>query len=260
MGSVGTAEPHAARAPEWETLLPAKRGTLPGGAPLRRTDPGGPDSAKVVLLGLYPALTEKQQLTVGGKRMWLPAQVEATTFEPGSASGAEMEEHFLSPLGLTRDTVRMLDVFPYFLANTSRGKSGRSMADNVAAFEKEHGITTGIQARPVPAAMVELARELPGNESRLRHYFQQGPPTLLFTLGAEVAAFVRGCDFRTVEKDVDRVLYAPVETRTVFGTTLQVVHLAHPGLFIKKKQKWVRRHHEWCRNVGRELVEASRGD
>lgn len=240
---------------DWTKLIPSTRGNLPGGAPLRRTDPGGASQAPIAFLGVYPAATKVRAMTVGGGRMNLLIEVEATSFEADSASGSKLDEHYLAPLGLTRSQVFITDLLPYFLANTKPSKgSGRSMADNVRAFEAATGATTGIEARPTPENLLRLTREMPGNLDRLRSYFGACRPRLLFTLGTEPAAFVRGLSFEKAAKDVDRLLYGPPVEVEAFGIETKVVHLVHPHLFIKRNTKWTARHREWIEREGRALA------
>lgn len=232
----------------WEDLLPAVHGTLPGGADLRRTDAGGPAAAPLAILGVYPALTKKKQMTVGGTRMQLPTAVEASSFEPGSASGAELDDNYLTPLGLTRGDVRITDLLPYYLANTTRSSSGRSMADNIAIYERVTGVRTGIEARPSGHALLEKAHDMPGNLERLADVL--GATRGILTLGTEAAAFVRGIHFDEARKRVDDVLYADPVDVTFLGHTRRVVHLVHPHLFIKRNAKWIGRHRAWCEAWG----------
>ena len=245
---------------DWQTHIPATAGVLPGGAPLCRTDPGGSPSAPVAILGVYPALTRQRQMQVGGTRLNLPVEVERESFAPGSASGAEVDRHYLEPLGLGRDQVFIFDLAPYVLANTTVNRSsGRSMADNVRLFEQDSGTATGIVARPGGEGFLTFVREMPGNLDRLAHYLGCCQPRLLLTLGTEPAAFVRGLSFNEAQRRVDALFYAPPESVEVLGISVRVVHLVHPHLFIKRNAKWTARHNEWCRDHGRALVvEAAR--
>ena len=239
---------------DWRTHLPETIGVLPEGGVLRRTDPSGPAPAAVAVLGVYPALTGKRIFTIDGVRMTLPTKVEGRSFEVGSASGAEIDDNYLHPVGLSRHDVFITDMMPYFLANTTKSSSGRSMADNVQLYEQSTGLVTGISPRPPPAKLVKLAVELPGNMDRLRDYFSQCQPRLLFTLGTEAAAFVRGMSFAAASKGVDDLLYGQAERLTVLGIETMVVHLVHPHLFIKRNAKWMKRHRDWCLASGRDLV------
>lgn len=143
---------------------------------------------------------------------------------------------------------------PYYLANTTAsGTDGRSMCDNVRAYEAEHG-RTGIEARPQPDELVALASAMPGNLDRLTAYVEQYTPTLLLTLGAEAAAFVRGTTHSAIKPLVEETLYSEPQQLRVFGRDLVVAHLVHPHLFIKRNEAWMQRHRDWVTQRGRALV------
>lgn len=238
----------------WQDLIPEAAGSLPGGGVLRRTDPSGPTPAPVAILGVYPALTRKRIVDVDGVRMTLPTEVEGRSFEAGSASGGEIDDNYLHPLGLSRADVFISDLLPYFLANTTKSKSGRSMADNVRMYEQSTGAETGIQSRPTPAKLLKLAADMPGNLDRLGDYLGRCRPRLVLTLGTEPAAFLRGISFAVASKQVDTLLYgSPVGLR-FGGVETLMVHLVHPHLFIKRNAKWTARHRAWCQEHGRGLV------
>ena len=239
---------------DWRAHLPESIGDLPGGGVLRRTDPSGPAPATIAVLGVYPALTEKRIFTIDGVRVSLPTEVEGLSFEGGSASGAEIDGHYLHPLSLTRRDVFITDMMPYYFANTKKSTSGRSMADNVRLYESSIGTTTGIEPRPSSAKLVKLASEMPGNLDRLRDYFDRCKPCLLLTLGTEAAAFVRGMTFSAAYRQVDELFYGQPMRTSFLGIDAQVVHLVHPHLFIKRNAKWMNRHEAWCQASGRDLV------
>jgi hypothetical protein len=230
----------------WEQHLPKVKGTLPGGTPLPRTDPSGSFDAGILVLGVYPAATRVARMVVGGVPLMLPLAVEEESFAPSSASGAELEAQYLAPLGLARHDVLVTDMMPYFLANTTKSASGRSMADNIRLFEEATGELTGIERRPPPAALVQCARELPGNIERLRSYVARCRPRVILTLGAEAAAFVRDEEHGPVAARVASLFYAAPERRAVLGVEAEVMHLVHPHLFIKKNATWMARHRAWC--------------
>lgn len=240
--------------PAWTDLIPAVRGVLPGGAPLCRTDPSGDPAARVVFLGVYPAATRVRVQSVGGVRLSLPMAVEAESFDPRSASGAEIDDNYLAPLGLSRADVLITDLVPYFLANTTPSKSGRSMADNIRLYEQATGRNTGVQARPSPEDLIRLAREMPGNVERLREILGRCSPALVLTLGLEPAAVLRGQTYAWAKVRTDDLLYGTPARLDVFGVTAEVVHLVHPHLFLKRDAKWMGRHAAWCEVVGRGVV------
>jgi hypothetical protein len=237
----------------WELLIPATRGRLPNGASVPRTEPGGSLSARIAILGVYPAARVAPSF-VGDRRMNLPVQVERTSFELGvSASSREVDTRYLGPLGIGREDVLLLDMMPYFLVNTRR-TGDRSMADNIAAHERSTGAPIGLVERPPASELVELARSMPGNLERLGGYLRRCRPNLLLTLGAESAAFARGIAYRAVDR---AMFYAPATALEWLGVTMRVVHLAHPGLLMTPAGKdagWVDDHNGWCAGAGLRAV------
>lgn len=238
----------------WRILLPDVVGTLPGGGVLRRTDASGKADARIVFLGVYPAATKVRQVTVSATRINLPVEVEAASFDAASASGAEIDDNYLGPLGITRADALITDLVPYFLANTTESASGRSMADNIQLYENATGTKTGITPRPDGDGLLELARKMPGNLDRLSDIVGHTRPKLVFTLGIEPAAFLRGVTYAWARPRADELLYAAPVRLDVFGVEVDVVHLVHPHLFIKRNVKWMGRHAAWCSTVGRELA------
>lgn len=227
-------------------------GTLPSGEPLTRTRAGGPASAPVLALGVYPAVTATFRWTHDGLTRLLPKSTEATSFAPGSASGRAVDAHLLDPLGLGRDDVAFTDLWPWLLANTRRAQSGRSMADNVAAWEAATGQTTGLEPRPDPDVLVRRVRDDEAQCDRLRA--ELAGRRLLLTLGLEPAAFVRGV--RVADLDPGEVLYAPPERLTVLDQTLDVVHLAHPAWW-GREARWSKTHAFWASFVGPGVIASS---
>ena len=227
----------------WEKLIPRRLGNLPLGGDLTRTDAGSSPSARIAILGVYPAATKWRIFKAKEHRLKLPNAVEKTSFEATSASGRELDETYLAPLGLNRKAVFLFDMMPYFFANTSVGKNGRSMWTNIEIYEKESGHKTAVRPRPEPDKLLVECREMPGNSDRLADYMQRCAPELLLTLGNEGAAFVRG---DLVAKDAQpHLLGDPVEME-VLGVRTRVVHLPHPGI-VMKNDDWRDRHGRWCR-------------
>ncbi len=239
-------------ASHWTTQITDCLGALPFGGDLVRTDPGGPPQAPVAFLGVYPAATRVVKRRVGVEYMNLPLEVERTSFEPGSESGKYLDERYLEPLGLDRRQAFMFDMMPYFLANTARsGKDGRSMWDNICAYQKATDEQLAVKPRPTPEKLLEECRSMPGNLERLVEYLGSCRPELLLTLGTEAAAFSRGCGIAKVVKEL---LYAvPVEI-SLLGIKVRVVHLTHPGNLMRNPA-WRERHEVWCRGAGREIVQ-----
>lgn len=234
----------------WTAALPLKLGDLPLGGDLTRTEPGGPPSARIAILGVYPALTKMCRFKASVGTINLPGAVEKTSFEPLSVSGRELDETYLVPLGLNRESVFLFDMMPDFFGNTSVGNNGRSMWTNIEIYEKGSGHKTALRPRPDPDRLLVECREMPGNMDRLRDYMRFCEPELLLTLGNEGAAFVRD---DTVAKNAQPYLLgSPVEME-VLGVETRVVHLPHPGI-VMKNDNWADRHRRWCQETGRDVV------
>lgn len=237
--------------PTWRELLPARRGSLPLGGELVRTDASGPADAAVAILGVYPAATRLGRWEDESQVCNLPVEVERTSFEPASRSGRDLDTRYLAPLGLARCSVRITDLWPYYLSTTVSGDNGRSMADNVKRYEVATGMKTAVEPRPAPDVLLAQARELPGNLDRLAEVLGHPALRLLLTLGNEAAAFVRGL---TSVRDAQDLLYQPVVELEFLGRTFRVVHLTHPGNLLRRESGWQQRHEVWCSGLGQSLV------
>jgi hypothetical protein len=208
-----------------------------------------------MVLGVYPAATEVKRVVVGGTAMMLPMAVEEKSFAPASKSGKEIDDNYLAPLGLSRRDVIITDMTPYFLGNTTKNSSKRSMADNLELFEQWKSVRTGIERRPDASKLVQIARTMPGNLERLAEYMRRCSPRLLFTLGTEAAAFARGEEYSVTAARVHAIFYTDPVRLEVAGHEVLAVHLVHPHLFIKKNAWWIKQHQTWCRHPGRGIVE-----
>jgi hypothetical protein len=238
----------------WRDQIPAHKGQLPNGEPVWRTDVGGNPTAAVTILAVYPAARVRQQV-VGGRRLNLPVAVERTSFETGvSRSGQELQRRYLAPLGLTHADVRLVDLWPYFMAN-KRGTPGATMADNLAWYEQATGTRLDIDARPDPAELVRLAGVLPGNTARLAEFLRD--TELVITLGLEAAAFLRGLPYSVVAASAGSLLYQPPVGASMGSVRFEAVHAVHPGLLMARSAgtgDWGRRHEQWLREGGRQAV------
>jgi hypothetical protein len=236
---------------DWQDHIPERLGDLPLGGDLLRTDPGGPADAPVVVLGVYPALTRMGRYATPDGPINVPVDVERTSFAEGSSSGREIDSAYLSPLGLTRQDVLFLDMYPYFLANTaSSGKGGRSMWDNVQTYQRVSGHKTAVEPRPSPDELLERCRSMAGNLDRLATQLDAHPRRLLLTLGNEAAAFVRGD--ASAKAAQPHLLAEPVEV-TFAGRRRRVIHLPHPGIVMRRKE-WRKRLNSWVEDRGRDLM------
>jgi hypothetical protein len=237
---------------DWRNLIPADRGTLPLGGILRRTEANGAVNSPIVILGVYPAATKWETFSKDGIRLKLPVEVEARSFDPTSRSGGDLDRFYLEPLGVVRTKLQIVDLIPYFFANTAKDKtSGRSMWDNIQEYERITGIKTSVEPRPSEDDLINLCRTMAGNKGRLTEYLGQGNLKLLITLGNETAAYVRGY---TRAIDGQKHLYTEAFDIDLFGHLVPMVHLVHPGN-LQRSSKWRKTNEDWCENTGRRMIQ-----
>jgi hypothetical protein len=219
----------------WHDQLPQVLGPLALNGTLHRTEANGSNDAPVTILGVYPAATKWEIFSQGDIKLKLPVEVEERSFDPQSRSGHDLDKLYLSPLHLGRENCLILDLMPYFFANTAKDSdSGRSMWDNVQQYVGLTGVATVIAPRPAEDELLKLCKSMPGNEARLGHYLGRPSLKLLITLGRESAAYIRG---HTRAEDAQAFLYTDPKHLDVFGRRVRVVHLVHPGN-LQRKDTW----------------------
>jgi len=206
-----------------------------GGARLRPVVPLDTGIGGVFILGAYPSARFE---TVGSEND-VPVGDNLGPFEPEryfdgrrvrtQASADELAEYYLKPLGLDRSTCWITDIVKVFLFKEGhREKYMRLGAVPPAGYEREH--------------FEELANlSLPWLERELR----VAQPKVMITLGAEIAGLLRGV--RGQERR-NELLGKESSTITVGETSVMTVHLAHPGIVMRKgvgeRNPWPQRHSE----------------
>jgi hypothetical protein len=233
----------------WLSHFPDRLGDLPLGGDLVRTDAAGPDTARIAFIGVHPAATEWKAADVKGQSVKLPVAVERTSFDPLSKSGQDLLAKYLRPLGLRREDVLLLDLWPYFMASTRRESGRKSLAESIRDYEAKAKHKTAVEARPTGNELLSRIRSAKGNIDRLASILRH-KPQLVLTLGSEAAAFVRGLDRAT---DGQEYLYREAEDLRLASLdfTATTVHLAHPG---NGKPEWRARHEAWSVATGCDLV------
>ncbi|MEX1138491.1 MAG: hypothetical protein WEF53_04000 [Bacteroidota bacterium] len=243
---------------DWRSLLPKELGPLPFDGVLTRTEANGSIDAPVTVLGVYPAAVQWRHFVRDGVRLNLPSKVEEHSFDPLSKSGSDLDKLYLQPLGLSRGHILAVDLMPYFFANTAKdSKSHRSMWDNVRDYTRITGRKTAIEPRPPEDKLLQRCWSLPGNQSRLQEYIARKSARLLFTLGREAAAYVRGHN-RAI--DGQQYLYSKPKTLDLFDNSILTVHFVHPGNLQRSNNgKWKTTHIDWCIESGRGFVKSVLG-
>ena len=156
--------------------------------------------------------------------------------------------------------VFLIDLYLYYLATVVRGVTGSSMRDGVRAYQKTEGKALEVEGHPEVDSMVRKCRDLTGNVERLAWWIDLCQPSLVITLGADVAAVARG-DFEPGASARARDLfYKEAGVTKAFGKgTLRIVHCAHPGIQMREGAKERNDQHEkWCNGAGLKKIAAAR--
>ena len=219
---------------EYAPSVGLKRAQYFGGAPLRPVVPLDTAIGGFFILGAYPSA----RFEVVGRERDVPVGDNLGPFEPEryfdgdrvrtQASADELAQHYLKPLGIQRDECWVTDLVKVFLFKPGhRDKYARLKAEAPRGYERERFEELGRLSMPWIIRELEVAK-----------------PKLLVTLGAEVAGVVRGVKSTTART----ALIAPdVSELRVGGLTVPVVHLAHPGIVMRKggadsRNPWPARH------------------
>lgn len=225
--------------------LPANANYI-SGASLRPVVPLDTGS-EVFIIGAYPSARFG---SLNGERD-VPMADNLGPFEPEryfdgervrvQNSAAELQEHFLTPLGLSRDKCWVTDLVKVFLFKKGhREKYDRLDALVPAGYRREDFETLG-------------QKSLPWIERELRI----ASPSLVVTLGSEVAGILT----RTPSLAGRTKLLSGTVYRVKLGATeVNVAHLPHPGILMRKgagaewrtrNKRWVAALADWLRSQDR---------
>jgi uracil-DNA glycosylase len=180
----------------------------------------------IFIIGAYPSAVFKsiKGRIVPVENLKMPFDVSEY---PGGTnkSAKELDDNYLTPLGLTRRDCWITNLVKAFL------------------FKKEHAAQFAVLGSAGPMAPTRerfeeyAAASLPWIEQELRI----AEPRLIITLGAEVAGVVEGVrgDNRRLE-----LLDYKVHSVRLVGREYAVVHMVHPGQLMRKHPKWIRIHQD----------------
>jgi hypothetical protein len=200
------------------------------GTPLRPVVPLDAATGGVLFIGAYPSA---RFMTIEGVRD-VPVADNLGPFESerwfdGGAvrsqrSADELEEHFLTPLRLSRSDCWVTDLVKVFLFKPGhRKKYAKLGAKHPSGYERERFEELGKLSLPWIYREIAVAR-----------------PRLVITLGAEVAAVVRA---RKHSSASSRLLGPPYETLSYGKLAVLTAHLAHPGILMRgDSTKWLGLH------------------
>jgi uracil-DNA glycosylase len=204
-----------------------------GGARLRPLPPLDTALNRVMIIGAYPSARFESMAGVRD----VPVGDNLGPFEPeryfdGSSvrsqrSADELAKYYLEPLRLDRkEDCWITDLVKVFLFKQGhRAKYEKLGIDVPEGYERERFEELGRASVGMLLDEVELAE-----------------PQLVITLGAEVAGILRGVES---SKGRNNLLGNPPVEVEVHGHPMTVVHLAHPGIVMRKRSTsnpWPDRH------------------
>ena len=142
------------------------------------------------------------------------------------ASADELEEFYLGPLGIQRTACWVTDIVKVFLFKEGhREKYAHLGTVPPAGYERERFEELAVRSLPWIEKELAIAR-----------------PRLAITLGAEIAGIIRGAQGQAKRN----ALLGPAILPMAFGfITVPMVHLAHPGIVMRKndpKNPWPQLH------------------
>jgi hypothetical protein len=191
------------------------------GAPLRPLPPLDVGTDSVMILGAYPSARFG---VVSGIRD-VPVGDNMGPFEPEryfdgqrvrtQASADELRELFFAPLGLNRADCWVTDMVKVFLFKEGHRKKYASLgAAPPRGYERER--------------FEALAHE---SISWLERELEVAAPRLLVSFGSEVAGILRAVQG---QQRRNQLLTGDPVDLSVGGRTVRAVHLAHPGILMRK--------------------------
>lgn len=190
----------------------------------------------VMILGAYPtAVFERIENHV------VPVGNVDEPFDPKTASGRELDEFYLAPLGLQRGDCWITNLVKVFL------------------FKPEHAGSDQPQNRPLLRSAFEALANTEGNRAWLGEEIRAASPQLIITLGREVAGIVRGV---IEDRARNELLGGSIHEGVFEGIAVKWVHLPHPGIVMRKgsdNNPWPERHAQFCEELKpkiRELITA----
>ena len=201
------------------------------GTPLKPVVPLDQGAGGLFILGAYPSARFAQI----GKVTDVPIADNLGPFESErwfdgnrirvQPSAKELEDLFLTPLGIERSDCWITDLVKVFLF-----KPGHMERYKKLKAKPPQGYTRDRFMELGEASLPWLSREL-----------KAARPKLVITLGAEVAGIIQGVRSKSAQV---KLLKPEVSTMTIEGITVEVIHCAHPGILMRRAENnpWPERH------------------
>lgn len=192
-----------------------------GGGRLRPVVPLDTAAGGIFIIGAYPSA---RFALVDGEND-VPVGDNLGPFEPEryfdgarvrtQKSADELEQFYLRPLGITRSSCWITDIVKVFLFKLGhREKYRRLGTEAPAGYERERFEELALKSMGWIGRELEVAR-----------------PRLVITLGAEIAGLLRGVKTQARR---NALLGPSISQLQIGSTTVPTVHLAHPGIVMRK--------------------------
>lgn len=201
------------------------------GTPLRPVVPLDAGIGGVFVLGAYPSARFAQL----GEVSDVPVADNLGPFENErwfdgarvreQPSARELRDFFLEPLHLERPKCWITDLVKVFLFKAGHVERYRRLGGEVPeGYSRDRFAELGKRSLPWIEREIEVAR-----------------PTLLITLGSEVAGVIRGVTSPSAQV---RLLVPRVESLSIGGVTVPAIHCAHPGILMRPapRNDWPEQH------------------
>lgn len=188
----------------------------------------------IMIIGAYPS-ADFQGGRVPGDNLKMP--FDPTMYPNGiNKSAVELDDKYLTPLGLSRDDCWITNLVKVFL------------------FKKGHPQAHG-KVKAVVVVEKETRSDFELYAKRSLHWIETevtlAKPKLIITLGEEVA----GVMTKTAGSRRVKLLDYVVRNINLKGHEYKIVHMAHPGQLMRENPKWLKIHADGIKALRPEIQE-----
>lgn len=134
--------------------------------------------------------------------------------ESKNKSGIELENNYLKPLGISRSKCWITNLVKVFLLK----KGHYNSLNEDEEIERDNYDIYAVKSLPWINKEIEMAN-----------------PKIIITLGREVAGAIRGVKGTKRNELLDY----KVHDININGKLFKIIHMAHPGILMRKNKKWV---------------------
>ena len=257
--------------------MPRSEGTFPFGQPIRRVVQADRGPKRVFVLGVYASAVHARWVNIAGKQVvkalgvasepyifWkgegaeeiisqirIPekaGRLESAGRSLNGPSGRSIDEHFLGPLGLTRDDAWLCDLVPHSCMNTAQANA---VKNHYARLVMEMGLPP-VEWPDVPVPLANDARL-----TQVAAELRKSNADVVITLGDQplrwfAPAFGSYRSLRDYGKNSDT--YGQLHAIEIEGRQRHLLPLVHPRQAARlggHNRIWAELHSSWVRNVAK---------